>query len=118
MKILESFNEIKLKYDIIEAEDGIDLIKLVCEDQLNDNRIRAVFTDENMEYINGSEAIKILKDLERNFKIKSYCNFFSITAFEDKETKENILKSKVDEIISKPASKTQIKLILDKYDLF
>lgn len=112
--ILQSFKLISDFFQLIECEDGIDMIKLIIEDQRQDNLIKAVFTDESMEYINGSEAIKILKGLEMNSKIKR-CFYFSITAFEDEYNMERILNSGADLILSKPASKKQLEEVIELY---
>lgn len=114
INILNSFSCIANNYDLVEYDDGIDLIKAVIEDQHNDNQIKAVFTDENMEYINGSEAIKIMRDLENNSKIKK-CLYFSITAFEDQESIQRIVKAGADLVLSKPASKKQIQELIELY---
>jgi signal transduction histidine kinase len=50
--------------------DGIDLLKIIMDDQKNENIIKAIFVDEFMEYMNGSEAIRIIRDLENQSKIK------------------------------------------------
>ena len=70
-KVLENFsNEYGHNFEIIQCVDGIDMIKLVIEDQNVGNLIKCILTDENMKYINGSEAIQILKKLEKKNKIK------------------------------------------------
>ena len=66
-----------------------------------------------MQYLNGTDVIKILRKLENNGKIQNY-NVVSITAFEDNETKERILNSGANSIISKPCTKSDITKILKK----
>ena len=96
-------------YSIIEGSDGIDLLNIVRKDE--NGRIKCIFTDENMEYLNGSEAVKFIRKLEQINKVKS--NYIvSITAFDDTGTKKNILDSGVNSILSKPCSKTAITSIL------
>jgi len=96
-------------YSIIEGSDGIDLLNIVRKDE--NGRIKCIFTDENMEYLNGSEAVKFIRKLEQINKIKS--NYIvSITAFDDTGTKKNIHDSGVNSILSKPCSKTAISQIL------
>ncbi len=104
--IKSAFLTLKLQdYEIIEGSDGIDLLNFVRLD--HEGRIKIIFTDENMEYINGSEAIKIMRKLEENKKIKNY-EIASITAFDDNLTKKKILDSGANLVISKPASKSEI----------
>jgi signal transduction histidine kinase len=52
------------------GSDGIDLLKIIMDDQKNENIIKVVFVDEFMEYMNGSDAIRIIRDLENQSKIK------------------------------------------------
>ena len=49
-------------------------------------KIKCIFIDENMDYLNGSETIKIIRKLQNMNKINSY-NIVSITALEDNESK-------------------------------
>ena len=81
--------------EIIEGSDGIELLNIVMKDK--NNRIKYIFTDENMEFLNGSEAIRILIKLENNKKIQKY-QISSIKTFDDSETRNNILNSGVDSI--------------------
>jgi signal transduction histidine kinase/CheY-like chemotaxis protein len=97
------------EYSIIEGSDGIDLLNIVRRDQ--NGSIKCIFTDENMEYLNGSEVISIIRKLEQNYKVK-YQYIVSITAFDDIGTRNNILNSGVNSILSKPCSKTALTEIL------
>ncbi len=114
--ILIQIPEVVLKYNIIECRDGIEILMKMIDDQVEGNRIKAILTDENMEYMNGSESIKILKRLESNNKIKK-CYYFSITAFEDEATKNNIKSAGIEEILSKPPSKSLVLSLLKRYEL-
>ena len=95
--------------DIIEGSDGIDLLNMVRSDK--SYKIKSIFIDENMEYLNGSDAIKIVRKMEDNKKVRVY-NLVSITAFEDNESKNRILSSGANSIISKPCTKSDITKIL------
>jgi signal transduction histidine kinase len=68
LKILKDNNV--LNYKIIRGMDGVDLIKNIIDDQKSGNLIKCVFIDENMEFMNGSESIQIVKKLEASNKIK------------------------------------------------
>lgn len=72
----------KKDFEIVEGNDGVDIIEKLVKDQQRNSLIRCIVTDENMEYLNGSEAIKLLRDLERNNKFKN-TPIISLTAFED-----------------------------------
>ena len=60
-----------------------------------------------MEYLNGSEAIKIIRDLERRLKIK-FVNIISVTGNEDSQNTNEIKKAGAQLVLSKPVSKTVI----------
>lgn len=52
------------KYSILSGNDGRDLIKYFLDD-IYLNKIEYIFTDENMNIINGSIAVKIIREIER-----------------------------------------------------
>ncbi len=99
-------------YSILEGSDGIDLLDFVRKDK--NGRIKCIFTDENMEYLNGSEAVKIIRKLEKGNKVQSQ-KIVSITAFDDSITNNNIMNSGVNFILSKPCTKSSIVDILRTY---
>ena len=101
-------------YSIIEGSDGIDLLNIVRNDKAN--TIKIVFTDENMEYLNGSDTVRIIKKLEDKAMINKYF-YASVTAFEDEETRNNIMKSGINSIISKPCTKSTILSFLKNIKL-
>ena len=67
-----------------------------------------------MEFLNGSEAVRIIRKMEENNKILHY-PIVSITAFEDTQTRQNIINSGVDSIITKPCNKSDILHLLSKF---
>eukprot|EP00340_Litonotus_pictus_P000522 CAMPEP_0170518308 /NCGR_PEP_ID=MMETSP0209-20121228/4026_1 /TAXON_ID=665100 ORGANISM="Litonotus pictus, Strain P1" /NCGR_SAMPLE_ID=MMETSP0209 /ASSEMBLY_ACC=CAM_ASM_000301 /LENGTH=1233 /DNA_ID=CAMNT_0010803817 /DNA_START=787 /DNA_END=4488 /DNA_ORIENTATION=- len=76
---------------IHEGTDGIDILKFIKEDQEQGNKIKLVFTDETMDYMNGSEALMQLKKLEKESKIKSLPPIICVTAYEDDSIKSHFL---------------------------
>lgn len=115
-RLLLSIPQITNNYLIVRASDGSSLISSVLEKQL-DGRLELVLTDENMEYINGSHAIGILKSLEAQGKVSIGTRYVSITAFEDEVTRRNIYNSGADRILSKPVSKKELELLLEDFNL-
>ena len=108
--IKNAFNELKIKnIDIIEASDGIEMLNFIIKDK--NNIIKSIFIDENMEYMNGTEAVRILRKMQQDSKIKNY-NIDSTSANDDSETKKLILNSGVNSIVSKPCTKSEICNIL------
>ena len=98
-----------IDYDIIEGSDGIELLNIIRLDK--DNKIKCIFLDENMEYLNGSETISILRKLEHEEKIMKYY-IVSITALDDQFSINKVIYSGVDKIIPKPCSKSDLKKII------
>jgi len=54
-----------------------------------------------MEYINGSEAIKIIRNLEKKNKIKSV-NIISVTGNEESELSTEIINAGANLVLAKP----------------
>lgn len=106
----------KKDYDLIDASDGIDTLKFIMEDQKNRNLIKCIFTDENMEYMNGSQSIKIIRQMENDCKIKKV-NIVSVTSFDDEFTKEIILSKGANFLIDKPCNQAALIKILGKLSL-
>jgi signal transduction histidine kinase/CheY-like chemotaxis protein len=108
--VLSSLN-MSSDFDIIEGSDGIELLNLIRLDK--DNLIKCVLIDENMEYLNGSETVSIIRKLEQYRKIKRYL-IVSISGLDDPETKDRLLRSGLDLVITKPCQKNDITKILFK----
>lgn len=105
--------------EIIEGKDGVDIINYVIKDQEQNNLIKCVFSDENMEYINGSEAFEILKNLESKNKIKQI-PLCSVTAYEDTErlyAKNSKYKVIFDKILIKPCSQQELLKFLQEFKI-
>lgn len=109
----EIFKAKEKSYRILEGSDGIDTIKMVIDDQRLTNSIKCIFSDEKMEYFDGSKSISLLRELENYKKIKKV-NFVSVTSFDDCSLKNNITFSGADYVIQKPCSKSSLVNILEK----
>lgn len=115
--LLEDICKTKGKsFRIIEGSDGIDILKMVIDDQKIQNSIKCIFSDEKMEYFNGSRSVQILRELENSNKIKKV-NFVSITSFDDNENKSIIKNCGADYVIQKPCSKSALCNILENFKL-
>lgn len=112
-----SFKNLKVEntIEIIEGSDGIDALKFVIDSNYN-SRIKGLFIDENMEYMNGSEAIKIIRNFQKLNKI-NWFNIVTVTAFEDPVTRNNIIKAGVNEILQKPLSKHHLEEYFKRYPI-
>jgi len=103
-------------FDILEGNDGIDLLKFSI-DYIYSDRIQLVITDENMEFMQGSESIKILRDFEIKKKIPKYF-IFSSTSFEDQNSIDIILKAGADKVLNKPLSKEKLLMEIKNFGIF
>lgn len=101
-----------MSLEIIEANDGIDMLKIIIEDQVL-NSIKFVFTDENMDFVNGSEAVSFLKTLEKANKIKKN-TYILVSSMDDQDTNKLFLKNGFDYVFTKPLPKSKLDLVFGK----
>ena len=94
----------------------MEILNKIIIDQSQNNLIKCIITDENMEYLNGSDAIKILKKLEKFNKIK-YIPIATITAYENVELIDYITKRGADYILSKPCDEMQLKKFFELFEI-
>ena len=96
--------------EIILASDGVDILHHVIQDQSKGNEIKCILTDENMEYMNGSEAIRIIRGLEKRNKTK-FVKIISVTGNEESQYIDKIKSAGAQLVMGKPLS----KLLLAKF---
>jgi CheY-like chemotaxis protein len=100
-KIIQTcLKKLDADYEIILCTDGVDIIRNILDEKLKKS-IKCIITDENMEFINGSEAIKFVRTLEA----KNYLHeipIISVTSHEDKTIVNNILSSGANHVLTKP----------------
>jgi CheY-like chemotaxis protein len=94
-------------YDVLTGCDGIDILNFIREDQVNGNLIKCIITDENMEFLSGSQAIQIVRNFEKSNIIKPV-NLITSTCHEDEVIKNSILESGAQMVLSKPLNKTEL----------
>ncbi len=56
--------------EIMKGFDGVDMLRYIVEDQRMNNRIILTIVDEKMEFLNGSEAMKVIRKMEKEDKVK------------------------------------------------
>ena len=110
------FKESRSERDIIICSDGVDILYQIIQDQSRGNEIKCIITDENMEYINGSEAIRIIRNLERCNKIK-FVNIISATGNDEYQYTSEIIKAGAQLVLSKPIQKATIKRALEELNI-
>ena len=114
--LLTSIKEINENYDIIVCMDGIEILNHIKNNDA-EQTIKLVISDENMAVMNGSDAIEIIKKLQKGGKIiNNDIKFINLTAFEDKYTISGIYKSGFDFVFSKPITKNKLKEFLIKFN--
>lgn len=111
-QILKSINTNGVKGEIIGCSDGIDIIQQIISDQKYGNRIKCVFTDECMEYMNGSEAVTKLKDFERQRKLKNLPKLVLVTAHTDDNITDSLKALGFDYVLQKSPQVNQIEQAL------
>ena len=99
-------SELDLCFDIIEGNDGKDIIDY-CENSNNLECFKVIFTDENMINIDGSEAIKHVRKIEK--KGTSSTKFVSVSSKYDEEFKQRLIECGANYVLNKPLSKIQLK---------
>ena len=109
-------DESEIKYNIIVGNDGIDTLKIVKEDQKENNKIKIIITDEFMDFMNGSKSIKIIKELESENKIKRI-NIVSLSSSDDDISRMKYIKSGADSVITKPCSQYNLCNTLKGFNL-
>lgn len=100
-KIIETcLKKLNCDYEIILCSDGVDIIRCVLNEKMKKS-IKCIITDENMEFLNGSEAMKFVRILES----RGYLDripIISVTSHEDKSIVNNILSSGASHVLPKP----------------
>jgi len=114
-KVLEKFN-LEKSFKIQEAEDGSEIITKVIEDQYNKNRIKCVITDEHMEFMNGSDAVRFLKKMEKNRKIRPIV-FASNSTFENSAARNHMRDIGFEFFLSKPCIESEIYTLLKECNI-
>ena len=99
----------KLSINLIEVEDGIELISQVIKFNQEEKKIVAIISDETMNFCGGSEANIWLKKLYSGNKILSI-PFFIVSAYES----SSMGKTTCDGMFSKPLSYNNAENILTK----
>lgn len=94
------------------VNDGLDIIRFFLNYEKK-NLIKLIITDENMDYFNGSEAIKFIRKIEK-LKNLPRINIISLSCHEDNLMTGMIIDSGADLILSKPLSRELLKSFMQK----
>jgi len=111
--LIKIYNE---DFEIIMANDGLDILNQVIADQYKGNLIKCIITDENMEFINGSEAVNFLSNLKRKNKIRDV-NVIFLSSYDD-DYMFNNTKAQNCHYLSKPISIKILEKKLKEIEIF
>jgi len=101
--------------EIVCVNDGIDVIRIFLNNE-NYGIIKFLITDENMDYMNGSEAIKFIRKIEK-MKYVRKLKIISLSCHEDYSIGNEIMEAGADFLLMKPLSKQSIKSLLENNNL-
>lgn len=116
-ELKNKFIKANFNFDYVLCSDGVEILNNIIQDQNNGNKIKCIFTDESMTYMNGSEALKILKIYESERKIKYTPKVVCITSYDDKDTINSLISTGFDLVIMKNPSINYLKKIMNKLNL-
>lgn len=110
------FKKYNMDFEIIAVNDGLDILNNVIEDQFNGNLIQCIITDENMEFIKGSDAVKILKDLNQKNRIKDIPVIF-LTSYDEIFNFGFSADVNNYKILSKPINYISLEAVMFEFDI-
>ena len=103
------------EYNTIKVSDGYDIINIFLNDELR-KKIKLILTDENMDFLNGSEAIKFIRQFE-NSKKETPKFLVSLSANEDTSMNQYLSDCGADRILNKPFSKSNCRELFKELKL-
>ena len=115
--MIRIFSEIanlkSIPLSIVEAEDGMECLYIVFICIKYGIKVSAIISDQTMNFLNGSDTVKLLKRCINNSLIIKI-PFYIITAYEDENTLTILKESCPDNIFSKPLKKNIAENIIMK----
>ncbi len=102
--------ELNIKINIIEAEDGVETIYLVYKAATQGVKISLIFSDENMNFMTGSQSSQIVLDITTK-KCIGDIPFYLLTAYDNAYVNRLNLYG-VMKILDKPISKNKMTDII------
>ena len=114
-KLLDTIiKENSLNMKVVQCFDGVDLLSQVLNDQKNGNLIDFVICDENMDFINGTEAITLLRKLEKEKRIKIP---YIVSSTTEEFIHDKLSSLGVTKILSKPINKNSLINLMNELNL-
>lgn len=112
--LIKKSNDLFKDFQVIIGNDGIETLSLVMHDQHEGGNIKIIISDENMEFMNGSESFRILKELEKMKKVRKIF-LVCLTAFSDNLTLDSIKRLGADIVVGKPLTLNSLSNIYQEY---
>ena len=100
-------DELELEYEV--ANDGIEAIEM-----FEKNSYRLILMDENMPRMNGIEAVRNIREIEKTKRLKP-TNIVAVTANALSGDKERFIEAGMDDYIAKPYHEEEISRIIFTY---
>ena len=100
-------DDLGLSYDV--ANDGVESINCI-----QNTKYDAILMDENMPNMNGIEATKRIRSIEKEQSL-SRIPIIAVTANALSSDRERFIESGMDDYVSKPYTEEDIKEVLEKF---
>jgi hypothetical protein len=110
--ILAVSQKVGLKINIIETEDGIETAYFVYKAATLGVKISMIFSDENMNFFNGTQSSKVVNELNQKSKL-SEIPFYLVTSFSE-NLFNGINMQNITKILNKPLCKNEAYEILNE----
>jgi signal transduction histidine kinase len=109
LRIIKSAaNHMNIEINIIEACDGVECLLVVWQCFSNGIKLSMIFSDETMQYLNGSHTYDIIEKF--SFKNNIPIPFILVTAYNDLFSKSTRFQ-----VISKPLTEDKVNEYLKRY---
>jgi CheY-like chemotaxis protein len=113
IRILHNLSiSLKIKLNIIEADDGLETLYLVYRCITQGVRISMIISDENMNFMYGSRTAEILTEIISRKRIAEI-PFYLLTAY-DNILIQKYISSSIRQILTKPLTKDTARILLLK----
>lgn len=105
----ELFKSLDVK--MLSASDGDEAVKEYVK---NHDNIDIIFMDENMNKVNGSEAIKAIREFEKNEEIENVI-IIGLTGDALRQTRDKMIDAGADDVLVKPV---RLDNLIEKLEMY
>lgn len=116
-RLIETFcSEQNREVFVATCFNGVEVINRIVEDSNRNICYSLLLIDEELPYLWGSDVIKILKKMQKNKELYTF-PIYSVTAHDNEDFINELLRIGADGIIKKPMNKKSLSSILTKLKL-